>query len=349
MMRIVFILPGRGASGGVRVTCAMASRLRDRGHDVRILCRKQDSVLDRFKRVRDRMLYAGVQDWLAQFAGRLDEFQDLATCQFAQDELIVAVGMSISAEMERLAFLPNTKVQYIHGATPWAPELMQRALSIPLPKIIVASYLEEIVTRLGQGEIVALIHNGVDASEYYTSLPEQRDGVGLIYSSHWAKDPETTLAVIAQLSHLHPALPIRVFGADRRPSQIRPGMYRRYPSLEEARQIYCRSQVWVMASQSEGFSMPVLEAMACGCCVVATDCGGTRDMIINGENGFLVPVGDCDEIVRKVEFLLSEPQVRPQVSRRAEQTAKQFNWESSIDKLEDALAALPQGSCVMTR
>jgi hypothetical protein len=348
-MRIVFILPGRGASGGVRVTCAMASRLRDRGHHVRILCRQQDSLQDRFKTIRDRMFHAGVQDWLAQFAGRVDEFQDLATCRFAQDELIVAVGMSISAQMERLAFLPNTKVQYIHGATPWAPELMQRALSIPLPKIIVASYLEEIVTRLGRGEVVGLIHNGVDPGEYFRSLPEQRDGVGLIYSSHWAKDPETTLAVIDQLSHLHPALPIRVFGADRRPSQIRSSMYRRYPSLEEARQIYCRSQVWVMASQSEGFSMPVLEAMACGCWVVATDCGGTRDMIIDGENGFLVPVGDSNAIVKKVEFLLSDSQVRSQISRRAEQTAKQFNWESSIDKLEDVLAALPQGSCVMAR
>jgi hypothetical protein len=305
--------------------------------------------MDHFKMARDRMFYTGVQDWLAQFPGRVDEFRDLATCQFAQDELIVAVGMSISAELERLAFLPNTKVQYIHGATPWNPELMQRALSLPFPKIIVASYLEEVVTRLGRGEIVALVHNGVDPSEYFPARTGPRDGVGLIYSSHWAKDPETTLAVIAHLSRLHPTLPIRIFGADRRPSQILSSMYRRYPSLEEARQIYCRSQVWVMASQSEGFSMPVLEAMACGCCVVATDCGGTRDMIVNGENGFLVPVGDCDAIVRKVEFLLSEPQVRSQVSRRAEQTAKQFNWESSIDKLEDALAALPQGSCVMAR
>lgn len=348
-MRIVFILPGRGASGGVRVTCEMASRLHNRGHHVRIICRKQDSLLDGFKKVRDRMFYRGVQDWLAHFAGKVDEFRDLATCQFAQDELIVAVGMSISADMERLVFLPNRKVQYIHGATPWAPELMQRALSIPLPKIIVASYLQEIVRRLGQGEIVALIHNGVDPSEYFPSLTEQRDGIGLIYSSHWAKDPETTLAVIAQLSHLRPATPIRVFGADRRPSNIPSSMYRRYPSLQEARQIYCRSQVWVMASQSEGFSMPVLEAMACGCCVVATDCGGTRDMISNGENGFLVPVGDCDEIVRKVEFLLSDSEVRSQISRRAEQTAKQFNWDSSIDQLEDALAALPEGSCVMAR
>ena len=348
-MRIVFVLPGRGASGGVRVTCAMATRLRDRGHDVRILCQRDESIVDRCKAVRDRIFFSGVRDWLAQFAGRVDEFRDLATCRFAQDELIVAVGMSISAEMERLAFLPNAKVQYIHGATPWAPELMRRALSIPLPKIIVASYLEGIVEKLGQGEVVALIHNGVDRDDYFRSFPEQRDGIGLVYSSHWAKDPATTLAVIQQLSGLRPALPIRVFGADRRPSQIRPVMYSRYPSVKEARQIYCRSLVWVMASQSEGFSMPVLEAMACGCCVVATDCGGTRDMISNGENGFLVPTGDPQEIVKKVEMLLSDPGLRARLSDRAEQTAERFGWESSIDKLEKTFAALTQGSYVLAR
>jgi glycosyltransferase involved in cell wall biosynthesis len=346
-MKIVFILPGRGVSGGVRVTCAMATRLRDRGHDVRILYQNGQSVLDRAKAVRNRMFYTDTQDGLERFAGRIEGFRDLAACRFEEDELIVGVGMAMSAEMARLESLPNVKVQYIHGATPWAPELMQRALSIPLPKIIVASYLQEIVETMGRGEIVALIHNGVDRGEYFSSPPEPRDGVGLIYSSHWAKDPATTLAVIESLSRLHPALPIRVFGADRRPSQITSRMYCRYPSLEEARQIYSRSQVWVMASQSEGFSMPVLEAMACGCCVVATDCGGTRDMIVNGENGFLVPVGDPDGIVNKVELLLDDAGLRTRMRRCAEQTAQQFTWASSIDKLEATFAALAHDSCLL--
>jgi glycosyltransferase involved in cell wall biosynthesis len=344
-MKIVFILPGRGVSGGVRVTCAMATRLRDRGHEVRILYQNGRNVLDRCKAIRDRMFYSDTQDWLKLFAGRIGDFRDLEECRFEEDELIVSVVMAMSAEMTRLESLPNTKVQYIHSATPWAPELMGKALSIPLPKIIVASYLRQIIETVCPGEIVALIHNGVDRDEYFSSVPERRDGVGLIYSSHSAKDPATTLSVIEKLSRLHPALPIRVFGADRRPSQISSRMYCRYPSLEEARQIYSRSQVWVMASQSEGFSMPVLEAMACGCCVVATDCGGTRDMIINSENGFLVPVGDSDGILNKVELLLADADLRTRMRRRAEQTAQQFNWESSIDKLEDALATLARESC----
>lgn len=344
-MKIMFVLPGRGASGGVRVTCAMATRLLDRGHQVRILYHNGQTMLDRCKAIRDRLFYADVCDWLKSFAGRIDAFHDLEACHFEKDELIVAVGMAMSAEMSRLESLPNVKVQYIHGATPWAPELMQKALAIPLPKIIVASYLRPIVETQGRGQVVALIHNGVDCDEYFSSAPEQRDGVGLIYSSHWAKDPATTLAVIETLSRLDPAVPIQVFGADRRPTLIDARMYCRYPSLEKARQIYCSTQVWVMASRSEGFSMPVLEAMACGCCVVATDCGGTRDIIINGENGFLVSVGDSDAIVNKVQLLLADDALRARMQRNAKQTAREFNWDATINKLESTLAALTHDSC----
>jgi glycosyltransferase involved in cell wall biosynthesis len=339
LMKIAFVLPGKGISGGVRVTCAMADRLRKRRHDVRILFKHRPSLLDRCKSMRDQLLYTQAEDYLNRFSGRVDAFRNLQDCHFYDDEIIVAVGMSISAEMALLEHLPNPKVQYIHGATPWAPELMQKALSIPIPKIIIASYLREIIESIGSGEILALVPNGINPSEYFRSNIDQ-DGVGLIYSSHWAKDPGTTLSVIAELTKEHPEVPIRVFGADKRPKDIRPQMYRRYPSVQQARDIYSRSQVWIMASRSEGFSMPVLEAMACGCCVVATDCGGTRDLITDGENGFLVPVEDPRTIVQKVDLLLRSPELRARFQRRGLQTAERFNWERSIDTLERSLFPL---------
>ena len=327
----------------------MATRLRDRGHEVRILYKNEQQLFDRCKSVRDCILYPNRQDWLDKFPGITNGFRKIQECRFEEDELIVAVGMTISAEITALESVPNAKVQYIHGATPWAPELMQRALSIPLPKIIVASYLKQIIETIGRGEILALVHNAVDSDEYFSSAPEGSDGVGFIYSSHPAKDPATTLGVIETLSRVHPELPLRVFGADRRPWQISPRMYCRYPSLQEAREIYSRSQVWVMASASEGFSMPVIEAMACGCCVVATDCGGTRDIVIHGENGFLVPTGNLSAILDKVELLLGDAQLRTRMRQQAKQTAERFNWEESIDKLEVALATLYHRSFATVR
>jgi glycosyltransferase involved in cell wall biosynthesis len=98
--------------------------------------------------------------------------------------------------------------------------------------------------------------------------------------------------------------------------------------------------VWFLASRSEGFGMPILEAMACGCAVVATDCGGPRDIINDGENGFLVQVGNVEQIVSKVKLLLDNAELRQQFTRNSKDTVSKFSWENSIDKLEKVLYSL---------
>jgi len=86
--------------------------------------------------------------------------------------------------------------------------------------------------------------------------------------------------------------------------------------------------------------MPVLEAMACGCAVVATDCGGTKDIITDGQNGFLTQVGDVDGIVKRVLLLLDDAGLRRQLVDNASQTLKRFEWGKSIEALERALHSL---------
>ena len=66
--------------------------------------------------------------------------------------------------------------------------------------------------------------------------------------------------------------------------------------------ILSQADLLVLASHSEAFPLVVLEAMAAGKPVVATDCGGPREMVVDGETGFIVPVnsakGLCDKIVQ---------------------------------------------------
>jgi glycosyltransferase involved in cell wall biosynthesis len=340
-MKISFILPGAGISGGTRVTVVQANYLIKRGHKVRILFRK-GTISPRaiYRHLRDNVIHSAYS-WLKDFKGHLESFKEIDEFKFEKDEIIVGVGSYVLEEMVQLEALPNPRVLYLHGITRWDPERMKRVLNSPIPKIAVASYLVPLVESGGGGEVITVIPNGIDKSEYFMSVSEsEKDGVGTIYSSHAAKDPKTIIACIQNISTLRPRLPIRIFGTERKPRQLGQALYQRFPSMEKARELYSKSLVWIMASKSEGFPAPPLEAMACGAVPVATDCGGTRDIIVDGENGFLVEVGNVDQIVDRIMLLLDNKMLRDRMRLNAGATLDKFNWERSIDQLEDILKKL---------
>ena len=67
------------------------------------------------------------------------------------------------------------------------------------------------------------------------------------------------------------------------------------------------SDLFVFPSRQEGLPNALLEAMACGCACVASDIGGCRDLIADGENGLLFPSGDAAALADRVDKLLTEP------------------------------------------
>lgn len=68
------------------------------------------------------------------------------------------------------------------------------------------------------------------------------------------------------------------------------------------------SDVCVLSSSSEGFSNAILEYMAAGRPVVATDVGGAREAIVHGETGYIVPPGDDQRMAEHIIYLLSDPE-----------------------------------------
>ena len=68
--------------------------------------------------------------------------------------------------------------------------------------------------------------------------------------------------------------------------------------------------MFVLSSRSEGFPVSILEAMAAGLPVVATDVGGVAEAVENGETGFLVPAADPGALARALERLVSNAVLR---------------------------------------
>jgi glycosyltransferase involved in cell wall biosynthesis len=90
-----------------------------------------------------------------------------------------------------------------------------------------------------------------------------------------------------------------------------------------------RSSVYVLSSNWEGLPTTLIEAMACGAPVVATDCrSGPREILRNGKLGRLVPVDDVEALARAIVETLDSPgDERARIAR-----AHEFNLESAVDR-----------------
>lgn len=108
----------------------------------------------------------------------------------------------------------------------------------------------------------------------------------------------------------------------------------------EMSQFYAQADIFVSTSYFESFSMPLLEAMACGTAVVTTDNGGNRDYTKNGENCLLVPPSDTRQLTLKLAQLLTQEHLRNQLALNGLQFAQSWTWRHSADKLEALLFKL---------
>lgn len=83
----------------------------------------------------------------------------------------------------------------------------------------------------------------------------------------------------------------------------------------------------VQPSLAEGFGLPALEAMACGCPVIASDIPPLREVL--GDAGLFAAPGDAAELARVIEQLASEPALREELRQRGLQRRKLFSWDQT--------------------
>jgi len=95
-----------------------------------------------------------------------------------------------------------------------------------------------------------------------------------------------------------------------------------------------RAAALVLSSIHEGLPGVLIEAMACGCPVVSTDCvSGPREILDNGQFGLLVPVGDDYALSQAILKTLDCPIDRDKLRRRADL----FAVETAVDEYLDLL------------
>jgi glycosyltransferase involved in cell wall biosynthesis len=109
--------------------------------------------------------------------------------------------------------------------------------------------------------------------------------------------------------------------------------------LPEPGVVLAASDIFVMASLYEGFPNALLEAMACGLPVISTQSIGAGEIISDGHDGLLTPVGDADALADAMRRLIANPELRASLGRNGAAVSERYNLESIVAKWDAALAA----------
>jgi glycosyltransferase involved in cell wall biosynthesis len=107
------------------------------------------------------------------------------------------------------------------------------------------------------------------------------------------------------------------------------------PALLPAFDVSCLSSV------HEGVPMAAIESMAAGIPMVVTDCGALRDMIVDGEHGFIVPVGDSFAMAERLLALADDSKLRERLGESAHSRVQRtYRIEHTARGYEDLLVGL---------
>jgi len=158
------------------------------------------------------------------------------------------------------------------------------------------------------------------------------------------KDFQTLIKAFARIRAVHPARLI-ILGEGKKRNQLQalaqslgvgddvalPGF------VENPFAWMTRSSIFVLSSAWEGLPGVLIEALACGCPTVSTDCpGGAAEILANGLYGMLVPVGDDKALAEAILATLDTPPA-PELLRKR---AAQFSIEKAVNQYLEVLTTV---------
>jgi glycosyltransferase involved in cell wall biosynthesis len=176
---------------------------------------------------------------------------------------------------------------------------------------------------------VYVIHNGVDTTLFRPTAAEldrsRGPTIGFAGRLVPQKRPEDFLAMAARIVPRHPEARFLIAGdgSRRRSYENRAaklGLGDRVQFLgmvKDMRRFYASLDLLVLPSRSEGSPNVVLEAMATGLPIIASDIPTIRELIVHLSDGLLFPVGDIGKLTLAVELALTAPGLRAKIAERA--------------------------------
>jgi glycosyltransferase involved in cell wall biosynthesis len=364
-MRILFLTGSLVHGGAERHTITLANRLAERGHECHAAYVKNDpSQLERYRGMTsiscldaNRYLDPGALRRLQDLLREINPTHVVAANAYAL--LYAWLGLRLAGSQAPLAVTYHTTLP--KHAKEWLQMLYYRPLFWSADWLVYVCEAQARYWRRRQlfARRTGAIYNGVDLA-HWTPRPaqplrkllgfgEQDLVVGMSAVLRAEKNPVQLVEAIARARAR--GVPARALFIGDGP--LRPAVEARAAALrvtehvlitglqQDVRPLVAACDAIALCSTSvETFSLAALEAMALARPVVHADIGGAAEMVRNGYNGFLFPVGDTPALVERL-VALNDPVLRSRMGAQARIAVEAHFGESTmIDRYESGLLEL---------
>lgn len=202
-----------------------------------------------------------------------------------------------------------------------------------------------------------LLPNALDLSAYEFRV-RQRPQLHLIWLRAFSAiyNPSLAPQVVARLAHDFPGIHLTMIGPDKEDGSLHE-MRKVAMELEVMDRIslpggvskatvpdwISKGDIFLNTTNVDNAPVSVLEAMACGLCVVSTNVGGIPYFLKHEEDALLVPPDDVQVMAAAVRRIYREPGLAERLSLNGRAKAEQFDWSAILPQWEELLSAVAEG------
>jgi glycosyltransferase involved in cell wall biosynthesis len=277
----------------------------------------------------------GIDTHVMEMKGMFDVGWIRNVCRLVRSEGVALIhtheftGNTYGALIARLTGVPS--VATVHGKNYYWEQSKRRVAYRLVSRIgtmvTVSEDLKRFITKnVGVPEKrIKVIYNGQEAIPHVRQdekqrlraelgLKENESVIGTVGSLYPVKGHEYLLEAIPRVLRFYPYTRFLIIGRGQLESQIKEelklrGLENHVHILgfrEDVAALLALIDVFVLPSLSEGLSIALLEAMAAGKPVIATDVGGNPELVVDGANGFTIPPRDSEALAAKLCLLLGK-------------------------------------------
>jgi len=329
-----------GPGGGVKVILEYANFLAEKGNTVTIYFMTYNLYCrwikwEFLRRIVGKLLYKRYRRYY-NLAANIKTCDLFYTNDIKQHDVLIATELRTALLVNRLPKNSTKLVYFVQGFETWGSdeETVFQTYQFPMKKVVVSKWLESKVVEHCNDK-VAYIPNSIDLSIFNLKVPIRERKpytITLHYRTMECKGSKYAIELINKLEARYPDLETKIVGVSKCPKNL-PKSCKYYRSIapQEVATLNNSSRIFVCTSLEEGFGLPGLEAMACGCALVTTDYAGGREYAIDGENALVSKPKDVDSMFQNVVRLFEDEELLQKISNNGVATAKKFEFGRSAE------------------